>query len=254
MPSETSDIMSAFIADIEAKIAALQAILLSLKSASALGALGAAIDGIDLPSGVSPSTTGDTPIDLPEGAFNGKSLPACVKLYLSAAKRKKTLKEIAAALRDGGVESTSDDFENVVNGALFRLKNAGEVLRFKDGFGLPEWYPANIRASAPANGTKRTTKKKAKRNPRKSAINKPEPTALDTKTVPAKGTTNERVLELLRTKPEREYSLREIATHLGMGEQGARLNLGKMLKTGRVRMTAPGTYVIGKPQLMAAGD
>ena len=45
MANENPDLTSAFIADIEKKIAALQAILLSLKSASALGALGAAIEG-----------------------------------------------------------------------------------------------------------------------------------------------------------------------------------------------------------------
>jgi hypothetical protein len=210
MPSDNFDIMSAFRADIEAKIAALQAILLSLKSASALGALGAgAIDGLEMPSFASPSTPGEMgqPIDLPEGAFNGKSLPACVKLYLSAAKRKKTLKEIAAALREGGVESTSDDFENVVNGSLFRLKTAGEVLRFKDGFGLPEWYPPHIRSSGPANGAKRNIKKKAKKSLRKVAPSKPPTIAEEVKTAPAKGTTNERIIELLRTKPEREYSL-----------------------------------------------
>src|SRR5580698_4809299 len=82
---------------------------------------GAAVEGIELPS-VSLSN-GDLgqPMDLPDGAFFGKSIPACVKLYMSAAKKKKTIKEIAAALREGGVESTSDNFESVVTGALNRL-------------------------------------------------------------------------------------------------------------------------------------
>ncbi len=249
MANENPDIVAAFIADIEGKIAALQAILVSLKSASALGALGAAVEGIDLTSAAPVSSNGDIgqPIDLPEGAFLGKSVPACVKLYLSAAKRKKTIKEIAAALREGGVESTSDNFDNVVTGALFRLKNAGEVLRFKDGWGLPEWYPAHIRAAAPS-GAKRTTKKKAKKTGRRNMA------AKKIESTPAKGKTSDRIIELLRTRPEREYSLAEIAEHIGMGVRGARLSLGKLVKVGRAKMSAPGMYAIGRPQLAAAGD
>jgi hypothetical protein len=248
MANDSFDIMTAFIADIEAKIAALQAVLVSLKSASAMGALGSAIDAIGTSSGMSVSSLGDSgqPIDLPEGAFNGKSLPACVKLYLSASKRKKTIREIAVALREGGVESTSDNFENVVNGALFRLKKTGEVLRFKDGWGLPEWYPANIRASAPTGSSAKRTRKKGKKNGRKMITSEQQ--------VPAKAKASDRIVDLLRTKPEREYSLKEIAEHIGMGVRGARLSLGKLVKSGRAKMSAPGMYAIGKPQLVAAGD
>ncbi len=175
-----------------------------------------------------------------------------MELYLSAAQRKKTIKEIAAALKDGGVESTSDNFDNVVTGALFRLKTAGKVLRFKDGWGLPEWYPANIRAASPAGSSKRP-KKKGKRNGRK---NKPTEVAQGDKTTmepaPVKVKANERALEYLRTKSDSEHSLVEIAQHLGMGVQGARLILGKLRKAGKVRMSAPDMYVIGRPQLVAA--
>ncbi len=249
MANENPDLMSAFIADIEKKIAALQAILVSLKSASALGALGAALDGFALPSGA--SINGDTgqPIDLPEGAFLGKSVPACVKLYLSAAKRKKTIKEISMALREGGIESTSDNFDNVVTGALFRLKNAGEVIRFKDGWGLPEWYPAHIRAAAPSGANKRSPKKKGKRGATKKTIaTKKDEAALE------KGKVGDRIIELLRTKPERDYSLSEVAEHAGMGIRGARLALGKLVKAGRAKVNGPGMYAIARPQLVAAGD
>jgi hypothetical protein len=255
MANENLDLTAAFIADIEKKIAALQAILVSLKSASAIGALGAAVEGIDLPSTISVSN-GDLgqPIDLPEGAFLGKSVPACIKLYLSAAKKKKTIKEIAAALKEGGVESTSDSFENVVTGAINRLKVAGEVLRFKDGWGLPEWYPAHIRAAAPSGAGKRTTKKKGKKSGRKNAAAQSTPASGDGETTVAKGKINDRILEFLRTKPEREYSLEEIAKHVETGINGVRMTLGKLTKAGRVKISAPGMYVLGKPQLMAAGD
>jgi hypothetical protein len=205
-------------------------------------------EGIDL-SSMAASGNGESgqPIDLPEGAFNGKSLPACVKLYLSATKRKKTLREIAIALRDGGVESTSDNFENVVNGALFRLKTAGEVLRFKDGWGLPEWYPANIRASAPVGPSAKRAKKKTKRSVRNKVEPKPSVT-------PNSGNASERALEFLGRNSESEYSLAEIAANLGMGSLGTRLLLGKLKKVGKVRMTAPNMYAIGRPLLVSAGD
>src|ERR1039458_5480 len=93
----------------EARIAAWQAVLASLKSALALDPGGLAVEGIDV-SPASAAQGGDLaqPIDLPEGAFNGKSVPACIELYLSASPMKKrTNKQIADALREGGVESNS---------------------------------------------------------------------------------------------------------------------------------------------------
>jgi hypothetical protein len=107
-----------------------------------------------------------TPTELPRGAFLGKSLPAAVKLYLSAIKKKQTIREIATALHDGGVESTSDNFENVITGCLNRMKSNGELLRFKDGWGLPEFYPESLRARLSQESTakrklpKKPTKKK----------------------------------------------------------------------------------------------
>jgi hypothetical protein len=101
------------------------------------------------------------PTELPQGAFLGKSLPAAVKLYLSAVMKKQTIKEIATALRDGGVESTSDNFEGVITGCLHRMKSNGELLKFKDGWALAEHYPAHIRASlSQSGGVKRPTPKK----------------------------------------------------------------------------------------------
>jgi len=238
------------VSDIDTKMAALQALRDAAVRASAAGALGEAVEGMATSTGAAIAENGQ-PIDLPEGAFNGKSLPACVELYLSAAKRKKTIKEIATALKEGGVESTSDNFDNVVTGALFRLKTAGKVLRFKDGWGLPEWYPANIRAASPVGPSKRA-KKKGKKSGRKNTPEAPiaDEGAVDSK--PAKGKANERALEYLRHKPEAEHSLEDVAQHMGMGVKGARLILGKLIKAGKVRMSAPGMYVIGRPQLVAS--
>ena len=189
------------------------------------------------------------PIDLPEGAFLGKSVPACIKLYLSAARKKKTIKEIALALKEGGVESTSDSFENVVTGAINRLKISGEVLRFKDGWGLPEWYPAHIRSAAP---TGKRRQKKGKKRGQNNTTKLPAPAS--THTTPTQGKASERIIELLRTKPEREHSSAEIATHLGVAVPVVSMVLGQLRKSGKVKISAPGMYAIARPQLVAAGS
>jgi hypothetical protein len=249
MANENLDLTAAFIADIEKKIAALQAILLSLKSASAIGALGAAVEGGDLSIPLSNGDLGQ-PVDLPEGAFLGKSVPACIKLYLSTARRKKSVKEITIALREGGVESTSGKFENIVTSSLNRLKGAGEVLRFKDGWGLTEWYPANMRAVNPAATSKRSKKKSSRRVRAEKVI----PSILAREGVPPMPSqkANVRALEFLRSGKKAEYGLMDVGSYLGMGSQGARLILGKLVRAGKVEKTANATYRIPQPKLVAA--
>jgi hypothetical protein len=233
------------VAYIESRIAAWQAALHSLKSAMAGEAGGQGLEGMELTSGVG-TQSGGLPLDLPEGAFHGKSVPACIKLYLSASRKKKTVKEITAALQEGGVESTSSKFENNVTSSLNRLKVAGEVLRFKDGWGLPEWYPAHIRASAPAGTVGK--RRKAKKNARKTI---PKMLTVSEPIDGSKAKTSDRILELLRSKPDREFSNKEIADHIGARFSVTNLVLGQLRKKGKVKMTAPGTYAIGRPPLIA---
>ena len=238
------------VAYVEGRIAAWQAVLSTLKSAMAGEAGGKTIDGIDLASaGATQNGNVGLPIDLPEGAFLGKSVPACVKLYLSAARKKKTVKEITVALREGGVESTSGKFENIVTSSLNRLKIAGEVIRFKDGWGLPEWYPAHIRASAPTGSAKRA-RKKGKKSERKHSTK----SSLVTSEQPVSVKATDRIVELLRAKPEREFSAVEIAQHLGVGVSVANMVLGQLRKASKVKMSAPGMFAIARPQLMAVAQ
>jgi hypothetical protein len=241
------------VAYIEGRIAAWQAALNSVKSAMAGENGGQSIEGMELTAAGNAQGGGTgLPIDLPEGAFLGKSIPACIKLYLSASRKKKTVKEIAAALIEGGVESTSSKFENNVTSSLNRLKTAGEVLRFKDGWGLPEWYPAHIRSAAPGASAKRIPQKPTRRG-RKVATPKQVSTA-SARLALAQGKTSDRIVELLRTNPDREYSSEEIAAHIGAVPSVANMVLGTLRKSGKVKMSAPGLFAIGRPQLVASGD
>ena len=130
MASEKFD-FGEFLAVLEAKRAALDALIGSYRHALSIGALGQG--EIDIAASSSSGMSTGTPMELPTGALLGKSVPAAIKLILSAAKKKMSVRDIANALKDGGVESTAASFENNVTGALHRLKATGEVLRFKDG-------------------------------------------------------------------------------------------------------------------------
>jgi DNA-binding NarL/FixJ family response regulator len=208
------------LADAKAKRSALDALILSLE-----GTIAAFGQSGEVPASPS-SATNTEPVELPVGAFNGKSLPAAVKLYLSAVKKKQTIREIATALRDGGVESTSDNFENVVTGALHRLKAAGEVLRFKDGWGLAEHYHESFR-----NRISQT------QNPVKRRGRKSKPAA-HPKT--ASAPLESRIEALLRLG--QELSPKEIAEQLRISVSNAALSLGRMVKKGKAQKTDDGKY------------
>ena len=149
-----------FLAVLEAKRAALDALIGSYRAALSLGALGQPGDVDVTPYRGPGGGGGSAAIDLPQGALLGKSLPAAIHLYLSAARRKQTTREVVTALKDGGVESTSRNFENTVATALHRLKAAGTVLKFNDGWGLAEFYPESIRSRITAQADQKATAKK----------------------------------------------------------------------------------------------
>src|SRR4051794_28742760 len=131
MTREKPDV-DGFLAQIEAKIAALIALRDSYLHALSVGAIGQ-LGAVDL-SALTPSASGGRsdsgPVELPQGALLGKSLPAAIKLYLSAVKRKQTTREVTNAMREGGIESTAANFENNVTSSLHRLRATGDVLKF----------------------------------------------------------------------------------------------------------------------------
>jgi hypothetical protein len=200
--------------ELDAKIAALQTLRDAMKAADALGVLGPLTAGT---VGLSVAANADVlgvPIDLPEGAFNNKSVPACIELYLSSAPmKKKTNKEIVAALQEGGVETNADNFDTTVAAALFKLKKNGTVLRFKEGWGLASWYPAHIRG-APASPKKNGKKKRHKKptSPEKKAP--VSQVATELKAPPPVQSAQDRIVAILRSNPHAEFSGDEVAAKL----------------------------------------
>ncbi|MBZ5512351.1 MAG: hypothetical protein LAN70_14440 [Acidobacteriia bacterium] len=248
MAEEKLDYTAKFINHIKAKIAALQAVLASVESATALGALGQPLEGMKL---AAPSVTGrndapGVPTDLPKGAFMGKSVPVCVELYLSAVKEKKTNKEIAAALREGGVESKASNFENVVTGALFGLKKAGKVLRFKDGWGLASWYPAHIRGAAPASakGLKKKAKKTQRAKEKAPAAKANTTVEVSTKISeikPPEDKPEPRILGFFKAN-QREVTAGDVAKALGLKIQTTNLVLAKLAHQKKIEKLSSGQF------------
>lgn len=166
----------AFLAMVDAKIAALQTLRASYVAAASVGAMAQAGDIASLAAAGGTAGLGGAPLELPRGALLSKSLPAAIKLYLSSVKRKQTIKEIAQALKDGGVETTAANFENPVTSAINRLKATGEVLRFNDGWALAEFYPESLRNRISKDKEAKPTKK-GKKNRTKASAKKTAPEA-----------------------------------------------------------------------------
>jgi len=245
MGLETLD-YSAIVADLEAKKAALEVMITSARSAMAVGALGKTGD-VPPAAGRSPlvpPAAFGPPVELPAGAFHGKSLGPAIKLYLAAIKKKQTIREISTALREGGVESTSENFESVVTGALNRLKGSHEVLRFKDGWGLAEFYPESLRARI--GGIDKQPKKKrgarAKGKPARARIKLVE-SAEPQRIGPQKA-----IEDYVASQLGKCVTAAQVAGALQMRTQTVALILGKLAHTGHLGKNDDGSFNVGKPE------
>jgi hypothetical protein len=216
----------ALLADARIKRGALDALIAALEGALTAGALGPGIEGASIASAMSVAPMGQ-PVDLPAGAFLGKSLPDAIKLYLEAKRQRKTAKEIAAALREGGVVSTSDDFDAVVQAALQRMKSTAVLLKFADGWGLSEWSPPSFRTSA------KTTATAKRRNRAKVRPAKKPKQALGLEA---------RIEEILISDKTKVFRSKEIAEKLEANAGSVALALGKMASKNKAEKAGGGAY------------
>jgi hypothetical protein len=165
---------SAMLADARAKRAALDAFITSLENAQALGALGQT--GTGSVTGGGGASMSRTPVELPVGALRNKSVSSAIRLYLAACVKKQTVREISDGLKNGGVVSTSKNFDVIVYNTLRILKNAGVALQYADGWGLAEHVPEAIRSRmAQQESASKKSAKKAKRKTRKQPVAKAKP-------------------------------------------------------------------------------
>jgi hypothetical protein len=206
MGSETDPVL----ARIQAKIDAWQAVADSYRAALALEQSGEMEGGNGRRS--------DAPVELPIGAFRGMKIPKAIKLFLQAMRRKQTAREIAAGLRDGGMETTASNFEATVTGALHRLKADGEVLRFKDGWDLAEAHSAALRNRLAKENKKdtKTVKKRGSKARRGGATKKvvASKSPMVKTTTPKGPTLDQRIAAFLRSRPLEWFTTKQVAESL----------------------------------------
>jgi hypothetical protein len=153
----------AFLAAIEAKIAAWKAVADTYRAAVSLdGPLsepGGIVSAVGIAAGTSSVRTHSQNGELPVGVFRDKSLKEAIPIYLGAGRRKQTNKEIAVGLQAGGFPTTAENFEATVATALYRLKKEGVLLRFPDGWDLAASYPDNLRGRLEKDAKPRTRRR-----------------------------------------------------------------------------------------------
>jgi len=227
-----------FLAMVEARIAALNQLKESYLQAVSVGAFGQPGD-IDL-SALSNGARSSS-YDLPTGALLGKSVPQAIKLYLGAVRKKQTASEIMAALKDGGLESTAANFLNNVISSLHRLKKAGDVLQFKDGWALAEFYPETLRARI----AKDAEPKKKQRKARRTARNK-ETSPRRSRAVREGPGLSERVTSYLQTRGREFTAVQELVAQLKVAAPVLNLTLGRLVKQEKLEKNQNGQYRLVK--------
>jgi hypothetical protein len=238
MSTENTD-FTIVLSNMEAKRAALDSAIVSLRAAIATGALGgasgaaAAGDQVGIPAhgiGITHNA------EIPDGAFNGKTVSEAIKLYLSAVKKKQKTRQIVEALKRGGIESTSDNFGNIVYNALDRMRSiSGEIAKVDKEWGLSEWYHFGMRSGTPLKRATKNARTKKQKRPRSRENRTPSEEGLPS-----------RIENFLASTPESSYTPTEIATALSVKPISVNVRLKRMLDRSRIAKVGPGQYRASK--------
>lgn len=237
MSAENVDLM-AVIYLLEGKRAALDGAITALRAVMDSGAMDGAVPTTSVPFAASGSGG-----EVPDGAFNGMSMPAAIKLFLEIVRSKKTAREISDGLKKGGFESTSKFFDKIVYSTLMRLRGGGDVIKIGDAWGLPAWYPALLRA-AKGKPTARARKSLSKgRGRHKLATEGPKLLTVAADVKPkSEPSTSDMIDWFLRDNPG-PHTAAEIGTATKIENLNvARMVLGTMIKRGKVTRTEDGKY------------
>ena len=240
---------SVFLADLEAKRAALDQAIASIRSLMASGSL--AVGGFES----SPSLNGGTPFavygssgEVPVGAFLGKSIPDAAKLCLQIVKRKMTTKEIAESLQKGGIETQGkSSFNAIVHSVLTRLfKTNKGIVKFEGSrWGLAEWLHPGLRSAQDKGERHRPKKHRTKRersntNRKRVPIEVTKPEGVGIGHHPGK--LWERTVEYIKAHPNDQFTAQQLSEKFGIHSKVISMTLGKPVKQGLISMTTPGTY------------
>ena len=146
MSSEQPINYEAVLSDLEAKRAALDAIIAGLRQLVGAGG------GLNLsPTSATPMVPPINVHEVDAGTFFNMSIPDAARKFLRMTKRKQKTRVIADALQKGGIHSTAKDFRTMVYSILDRQE---DVVRVGNEWGLAEWYPALKSKGKRAKGEK----------------------------------------------------------------------------------------------------
>jgi hypothetical protein len=180
MSTQTLD-YTAILHDLEAKKSTIEAAIASIRSLLLQGIAGRDDQSL---KGIAPSLA-------------GQSIPEAAKAYLKMVGKPQSSREIAKALRDGGIQSTSSDFEATVHAGLIRaskLPNSPIV-----NLGGRQWGLRNGDAATMTSPAKQTQKGREKQ---KVVVR-----------------SSDLVLQFLRSRLGVEQSIQEVAKHTGLTRQ-----------------------------------
>ncbi|HEY6466522.1 MAG TPA: hypothetical protein VIY69_11060 [Candidatus Acidoferrales bacterium] len=121
--SDQSINYDAVLADIEARIAQLQATATGIRAIIAMGG--------GVPSGPSGKIAHD--------AFLKMSIPEATKKYLTTVRQKKDTQAIIDALEQGGLPRS--EYQSVYSVLRRREKQVGDIINMQGDWALAEWYP-----------------------------------------------------------------------------------------------------------------
>lgn len=170
------------------------------------------------------------PSTLPVGRTNAQQLahdtffqmtiPDAAKKYLTIVKKTKTVAEIAQALLEGGLKSSSTNFTENVRTIIAR---EDRFVRVNGEWGLSEWYPAMKRERKAPIKPERPHKKASKQQ---SAV----------ESLPS------RILRLLQDHPEQAFSAEDVASRLSAKVDSVRARLTALSAGGHAKRPERGMY------------
>jgi hypothetical protein len=131
----------ALIADIETKIAHLQATLAGVKAVAAMNGLGMT------PTPTTPIGGGNGGSKIASDAFFGKSIPEAAATHLANVRKKLSTQALMEAMEAGGLPKSK---YNTVYAILRRRESqVGDIINMRGEWGLASWYPNHVK-KAPA--------------------------------------------------------------------------------------------------------
>jgi hypothetical protein len=186
----------AVIADLKARRAALDAVIVGLEQWQGLGG------SEDSPLLNRESTDQRSePTEIKSDTFFGLSIPDAIRKCFRISKRPLSLSELTNSLKSGGLLTSATDLMATVSGTLQRVKRqSGEVVSLGNGqWGLAEWYPGlrkeKIEAVAKPRGKRRRAKKVARKA---TGDSKPQATTEQVETIKTLNAAGKKLGEIAR--------------------------------------------------------